>query len=816
MVDINKIPVNQLISFIRSADDTTKKEIIENIDSLLQLDLTKLNIIYLNIDDQYKKLLLDNEKLFSRIMNIPINRMKKSIIDLSSDEIKNYIYNSKYLSNDEKAKKLLITHLSNLYHEDLEKLLNNDNLKTIYKLDIIDYLNNNFKLDEYLKVLILNNVETKKFNPLALLKIKNNLELLIYAKFGLLINSNNFNNEVNLDYDFIKNVNRKHIMSLIELIKNKEEVTDNFVLFVTVMKLYMIFGLDNSKKIINDFFTFATPASLKRVSLELFKENRREYRLKHQNKFYYHNIEIEFLDALKNNNYEFFKNFCSNTNDDYIKKLMNDTKNNIKYLSELDKLNYIKKVIDEEITKREAYFQKIDTNKFYKYYEQISKKDKLTLKEIYNVFSSVDIPYNLNKEGKLIINKDLNEFLLGNYKKDNDCLLRMVFNKHAFGLNRELYNIINHFEDIEELIKKNKSLSIHSISDVIDISKVFLYNLKPNEMDITLETLSKLLNSRKYCTEDAGVILDRIFRIHKKRKHKVACAIDKVKGSFEDCTYYSADFNSEDLLVSGIDTGSCFKVGGKGEDFFDFCLTSPKGIVFYIEYNNEKYVLPATINGNMLNINSIDPIIEEGDINTFNKIINTIKEIAKCVVGDSKNKIELVTITDIHLNKFLDNFNYEIINFEKAIPLNTNIYCDYNKKEVTNYIVFKKDKDILPAYFDNTDLFYQKRSVPYIFTPSHEHDKERISILINSIAYTNIDHLNITPQKKEQERYCYQNKDIDDYQYIVGNIDWFIGIKKDFSIDKFLLPYDDRALNEYQIHIDAIESVLKDNDQKKR
>ena len=47
MVDINKIPVNQLISFIRSADDRTKKEIVNDIDSLLQLDLTKLNIIYL-------------------------------------------------------------------------------------------------------------------------------------------------------------------------------------------------------------------------------------------------------------------------------------------------------------------------------------------------------------------------------------------------------------------------------------------------------------------------------------------------------------------------------------------------------------------------------------------------------------------------------------------------------------------------------------------------------------------------------------------------------------------------------------------------
>ena len=32
---------------------------------------------------------------------------------------------------------------------------------------------------------------------------------------------------------------------------------------------------------------------------------------------------------------------------------------------------------------------------------------------------------------------------LGNYKKDNDCLLRMVLNEEALGINNELYNSSN-------------------------------------------------------------------------------------------------------------------------------------------------------------------------------------------------------------------------------------------------------------------------------------------------------------------------------------------------------------------------------------
>ena len=60
------------------------------------------------------------------------------------------------------------------------------------------------------------------------------------------------------------------------MLKTKDKDINNNMIFISAIKLYMVFGLDNSKKIINDFFTYATDASLKRTSFELFKENRRE------------------------------------------------------------------------------------------------------------------------------------------------------------------------------------------------------------------------------------------------------------------------------------------------------------------------------------------------------------------------------------------------------------------------------------------------------------------------------------------------------------------------------------------------------------
>lgn len=816
MFDISKKNGLELINFIRESDDNTLLEILKSNEKILEMNLNQLNILFLNLSDKYKMKLLDDYLLFDKIMSIPINRMKKSIIDLSSDEIRNYIYNSKNLVNSSNGKKLVRLSLEKLDYEELTLILDNNNLKNIFSIDVLDYVNNNFKIDENLRMLLTNSITLNKFNSLALFKIKNETELLIYTKFNILVNTSKFTYEVNVSYEFIRDVNKKHILSLIDLLKNKEEINDNNKLFITVMKLYMVFGIDNSKKIINDFFTFSTKASLKRVSYELFKENRREFRLKNQNKFYYHNMESDFLNALYDGDLEFFRNFCLDTSDSYILNLINNTKDELLYLSDLEKLSKVKIIIDNEINKRESYYKEVDTNKFYKYFDENKRENKLSIDDLYSVFSNVDVEYILNKDGKLIVDKELNEFLLGNYKKDNDCLIRMVFNKHAFGLNRELYNIINNFSKIKKVVSKNKELSLNSISDVIDISKVFLYDLKPNEMDITLETLSKLLNSRKYCTEEPKEIIRRALKLHIKRKEKCASAIPNIKGVYEDVKYKLVDFDSEDLLSCGISSGSCFKVGGKGEDFFEFCLTNPKGLVFYIEYNGEVYVVPATVNGNMLNINSIDPIINEEDVNTFNKIINTIKQISKEIIDNDNNKIEMVTMTDIHLNKFLDNSDYEKIYFKEFIPLNTDCYCDYNKKDVTNYIIMKKDDKTCANYFDNNDLFLVERSIPYIFSTNHEDDKERIDIMINSIAYTSIDYLNLSLENKEKEKDYYVNKEIDDYIYIVGNKDWFIGIRKDKKIDKYLLPYDKRAYEEFNKYLSLIENSLVDNSIKKR
>lgn len=808
----------QLMRYFQKLNIEQVQKLLLEKEQILTMEISKLNLLFLNINNECKKLLLNDQELFNHLMTIPVNRMGKSIIDLSDQEIREYIYNHANLLNSIQGKKVVEAHLRKLNVNDFSTLLSNENLNQVFFRDIAKEVKQQYPLTPYQNSLLETSISNGTFSNIALFKINNSDELMIYMKYGLIVEVQNkkdgelFIAGEKIRSDFVERANRKHIITLLDLIKQKEENLPNNQLFIGIMKLYMVFGLDNSKKVIEDFFTYSTKASIRRASDELFKDTRREFRLKNQNKFYYYGIEKDFEQALRDNNYEFFTAFCGQDKT-YVEKFLESVRGIVASLEEKQRTIKIKNIVLDEINKREQFYYQLDMQKYQKYYQSIARTSSIKLDDIYQLFGSIDLNYKLNKDGKLIADPELTKFLLGNCKRDNDCLLRMVLNKQVLGLNDELYKVMNHFEKIRAEVKKEKHLSIYSVLDVIDISKVFLYNLKPDELDITLATLSKILKSRKYCTEPPEIIVKRVMQLHKDRKKKIACAIPMMKGRINgdiEANYKVAEFDDEELLVSGIDSGSCFKVGGKGEDFFHFCLTNPKGLVFYIEYNNIKYVLPATINGNMLNINSIDPRIE--DENLYQKLIIAIKEIAKIIVQDPINQIELVTITDIHHEKFMSEKDYEKILFEKFIPLNTDVYCDYNKKEVTNYILYRKDSNVQAKYLDNQDLFYQDRPSPYIFSPSHEYDQERIEIVLNQIAYSSIDFLDIPENKKQEQREFYQLIEVSNFLYIVGNKDWFIGLTKKQEIIKKLLPYDPRGIKEFQKYQETIYDVLGNMD----
>ena len=790
--------MNMLEKIKKYQNLTTKElnQLLQNKEELLNMSILEFNTFFLNINNENKKEILNDIDLFKKVITLPKNRMKKTILDLIDTEIKEYIYNHQNLLQNKEYLQEIQYHLEKLSKEELSKLLNNENLNQAFE-DIITKKYENLTKE----------INNKTISPLALLSIKNKEELFIYQKFNILVNVEKKEEDYliidskKISYSFLEKVNKKHLNNLLE--ENKKNTSNN-KLFITITKLYMIFGLDNTKKILNNFFTYPTKSSLDRSTKELFNDIRREHRIKNQEIYYYYGIEDKTLEELQNNNISYFKKLTKK-DEEYALNLMNKIKQTINIKSFIKRNEKIKKIIEEEIEKRDKHFQELGMKKIKSYFNSLTRKKDITIEELYDLFSEIDCEYKLTKDGKIIPNETLIKVILGNSKRDNDCLLRMVLNKGAFGLNQELYQIINHFNEIEKITKNSNQLSIYSISDIIDISKVFLYNLKPDELDITLETLSKILNSRKYCTEKPEIILERVMNLHKKRKEKISCAIPFVEGNNNEINYRVLKPREEFLLACGIDAESCFKIGGKGEDFFNFCLTNPLGLIIEIEYNEKKYILPASINGNMLNINSIDPKIK--DSNIYNSVINTLKEISNILFNTTKN-IELITITDIHHKELTKSLNLEKINITEFIPLNTDIYNDYNKKEVTNYIIDKKNIKAYPKYYNNKERFLIERFNPYIISSTHEYDKEKTEQIINEIAYTN---------SKEEKKKNYTPLKVEDFKYIIGNIDWFIGIKKDNTIIRHILSYDTRSTDEYNTFYKIIEEIINNpTNQKKK
>jgi hypothetical protein len=161
----------------------------------------------------------------------------------------------------------------------------------------------------------------------------------------------------------------------------------------------------------------------------------------------------------------------------------------------------------------------------------------------------------------------------------------------------------------------------------------------------------------------------------------------------------------------------------------------------------------------------------------------------------------------------MKNLTYQPLSLDYFIPLHTDVYCDYNKQEVINYCISKKNSQTLPKYFNNQKRFYVPRTPPYIVSPTREHDKERIKIIINDIAFSNLENRNQKQNKTKINLAFYNPIEIEDFLYIVGNKDWFIGITKKRQIIKYYLTYDKRGLKEYQKYEKTIQDVLKNLDQ---
>lgn len=789
-MNINELPQTELIKYIRSLDS-------DSIISLFNQNVNNniLNMLFLNADELTKKRIINDDYTYNKLVNIlKINRRK--IVSYISDDIL----------------VLLLTKVDNNLQKEILLSLKDDKFLVITQK--LNEINVNM---EYIENGIISRDEFEKlYNKYYIYKIKNKLECDILNKYhiyfsaevddnNLIINSNYY-----LPYDIFLKINDKRINTLLEKAIESNPHIDKGLIFVTVIKMYAIFGYDNSYKILENKFTYRTDSSVYRAGEAWFIDERRQFRLENQELFYSYDLITKIINALENNNLSFFSQYCRDKDDE---RLLNNFIHNLQFAfkeyshgnQQLLRRNLISDIVKKEIIAREELLKQKSIKDFKKNYLALKKRSPLSIVEMYNILDEFTIDnIKLDDKGRIIINNKLNKFLLGNTKSDNDALLRLVLNKDAFGINDTLGTIINDFKKIDRIIAKSHNLSLNSILDVIDVCKASSYNLQPNEEDMTLQTVATLLQSTKFCTEPKDVIFARACKLHVEKRKKVCSSIPIVSGvSKNGIKYEVARFDDPNILVSGINSGDCLKIGGYGEDFLHYLLKSPHGVIVYLtDQNNNKYICPFIRNGNGIFGNGIDPEPESEYIANF--LLEALQECTQdmMLASDSHEEIEFATVTDLHQKRFFSEQDLPIIKIDQYLPIDGVFYSDYHKDELTTYIINSLISN--PQYnpYVPNIMFYEKRLPGFVMDINTE-DKERIEIVINSINYSFIDYMNLTDEEKNSARRRYKRLKVEDYDYIIGNKDWFIAINE-LEIISRVLPFDARAREEYLIGLEGI------------
>lgn len=791
-----KTKSNDFILFIfNSANEENKLLFLNDDDLVFKLLIavlsknTKMNVI----KEEYQKIIINKPSIFLKFNKRDFFELLKSIkVDIYKElinNLNNYIY-----ENDIKTNNELFVQMKNFYNNypKYKNDKNNESVSTFRVQLIFKYNLHDYEFLDHLTSSFGNN----KRNILELSRIETKEQLFIYLRLGVVVNKKLFKKEMldkyNISIELIKSLNSKHIIKIMNELSKKGDIDDTELL-ITSIKMYCLFGLDNSLKVIHDKFTYSTPASLDRASTFQFITERRDYRLAHPDEFFNYGLLEKVRKSINSNNPSILKKILFDKS--YTISLFSELKENYRFSKDEDRyMKYLNQRIKEEINYREEKLKSEYQEKFYLNYK---KRDEVSPKELFNLFKFFDpILTTINENGNVCMDPDLEKFLLGNTKVDNDCLLRIILNKQGLDYDNELINIINCFHEIQNKRNEIKLNSKYSLLDILDIYKTIQYKLKTDELDIPLSMMSKTALSKQHLNVSLDEALKNFKRVFKEHKKKCSSSIPRVKGITKDnYSYKVLDKNDPELITCGIDTGSCFKPGGPGGVFYEYCLTSPYADVIAIKDQEDKiYIVPVVRNGNGIYGNGIDPEgIEKSKI-PF--ILDALKKCYTEIIkhSDNKEKIDFCTVTGLH-DYITPSNGFEKFEIKEPPMIGEYFYSDLCKDEMTSYVI-AGDASKVEKYVPEI-MFNVPRTKSYIYSPEQIENKLIIEQKINEIEYQSIDCKNISDEDKERLKEEYKPINVNDYTYVVCNEDWYLAINDSYELKSAVLPYDSRAQQEF-------------------
>lgn len=818
------ISVYDMHKFLSSLNDIEKESLLDN-EYLVYLDDNIFRTFIINLEFENSEKILNNKNIYNKIIEISKkeDERKNILYFLKNNIIKELLENKNVIEHKEYLKDFI--NKSSLIRKDFFYKLNSLNIN-------FDNLNNNVNLKE--KIInkynlnindsmvdsFISKIKNNTLNIIYLEKIKNYKEFNIYTKFGIYVpidlNEDLITlNKASISYDKLISVNEKQINKIIKLLKNKYENIKEEKIFEVSLKMYFSFGYDISKKIIDEKFCKLNNQTINRIVDFEFKKERIIYRKQNPDAYYNHKMLLK----IKEKNYDAYKLLFNGVDKRYINIFIAQVDNIINNKDDKE-VNYkLKLEINDVIQKREKNLKEIYRENVVTRLLNKNINKNMSFDELYELLCYVDLNkvIEYNEETKNCIIKTL----FGNGKKDNDCLFRLIYLNESNEITLE--EILNNADLLVSLSKKN-STSLQNIISISGYIRINKFNLKPDEKDVTLSILTKIINSKCHCNITEQQQIRQTLELHKQRKEKYYATIPYVKGETKNKIKYEViPFDSDELLAAGAYGKNCLKIGGSGEDFFKYCLLNKNAVLIYLtDVDNTKYVCPIIRTGNGIHCNGIDP---EFDLSRKEYLIEALEDCFKkiCYISSSINKeqnknIQIATLTSHNMKK--TSMDYEVYNDYIPIPKtkdNIIYHCDYNTKEVQNFVIYKTKSYEKNYFYESNDIFYCPRPSVFSYILTDEIPLDVYNI-INSLLYSKIDDLNISSDLKNERKQLFKPfSKSEKFNYLVGNKDWFIGLKYNNEIICVEPKKNNiRALKEFKLYSVEISKMKEERENENR
>lgn len=412
----------------------------------------------------------------------------------------------------------------------------------------------------------------------------------------------------------------------------------------------------------------------------------------------------------------------------------------------------------------------------------LSINDKLPVLE--HLIGPINIEsITFDKQGNPILNQKIINLLFSD--KDYSQIKYMLTNQDS-----DLYKYFPRiFNEWENLKINHKDTSLKSV----------LGYLKGDNVTVSpeyyrLEGLFKHIGS-------TAKLINETFKLHNQMLARTSSTIPRVTGKVGEYSYEVLKLHDMEGLTVGNQTDCCFTIRGVSSSSLKHATTSPNGRIFVIKKDNQ-LIAHSWLwrNGDLLCFDNIEVAKGIQTIDFFDIYLEAISKILNISAENESPETCLKNITigrtsfdipcpalDKYLCLKLSNKNY--INSSNVLvqeklpePLEKVSYSDakYSQYLIVGTANFNFG-EITPCYQDarSTIMHYQ-------FNQSYSNDYlKMLSKKLNSLTYLKAKHNN--------QLESYELIDINDFQEIYCNDDWYYIIYKNGQTDEFIYSFDERA-----------------------